>query len=425
MCATRFNPTNPGTILMPKHLIGAETVLARRSLLIVSPWLYHPLCGNGGGVLCFNLIQRLASTYDIHFISFDQTSNDPVGGRRALEAFCSSVTAVPVPAATGKITSWLKQIFTGQPREAQGLNSEQMSAQIKALSDRLRPVAVVLQFPQTAQYMHAAGPVPVVMDVQDACMVSRYREWRKTPPSLKRWGKFITWLAWARYERYWYSRATALLAISENDQGVLNSFVPDVPCFFSPVATEVAPARTGKTGTYVAFIGNFAHAPNRDALDWVLKDIWPKVIAHNPQAELRIAGPEIPDYARSESHSGVNVVGFVDSLEDFYDNAALALVPYRFGGGVKIKALEAMAFGCALVATTVGAEGLKIEPDKHLLVANDPAGFAAAINSLLASQQKRSSLAAAAQRHIAENFSWAAKTAGLINVLQSVRIAAG
>ncbi len=392
----------------------------RESIVVVSPWLYHPACGNGGGVLCFNLIQRLASSYDVHFISFDQSANDPAGGRRALNVFCSSVTTVPVPATTGKLKLWLKQIFTGEPREAQALHSVHMSEQIKAAVEKYQPTVVVLQFPQTAQYMAAAGPVPVVMDVQDACMVSRYREWRKTAPSLKRWGKFVTWLAWARYERYWYSRASALLAISENDYGVLNSFISDVPCFFSPVATDLVPLKSSSTRTYVAFIGNFAHAPNRDALGWLLNDIWPKVRTLNPGAELRIAGPHVPEHARSDERKGINVVGFVDDIDDFYANAAMAVVPYRFGGGVKIKALEAMANGCAVVATTVGAEGLKIEKNRHLLVADNPEEFAAAIASLLASEEKRASLASAARRHIETNFSWAAKTSALIGVFQSI-----
>jgi glycosyltransferase involved in cell wall biosynthesis len=392
----------------------------RESIVVVSPWLYHPTCGNGGGVLCFNLIQRLAAAYDVHFISFDQTSNDLEGGRRALNAFCSSVTTVPVPTTIGKAELWLRQIFTGEPREAQALNSALMSAQIRAAVSKYRPAVVILQFPQTAQYMAAAGRVPVVMDVQDACMVSRYREWRKTAPSLKRWGKLITWLAWARYERYWYSRASALLAISENDYGVLNSFIPDVPCFFSPVATDIAPLKAASTRTYVGFIGNFAHAPNRDALDWLLNDIWPRVRTLHPDAELRIAGPHVPEHARSDTSKGINVVGFVDDIDDFYAKAAMAVVPYRFGGGVKIKALEAMANGCAVVATTVGAEGLKIEKNKHLLVADGPEEFATAIASLLASEEKSASLASAARHHIETNFSWKAKTSALIGVFQSI-----
>jgi glycosyltransferase involved in cell wall biosynthesis len=198
-----------------------------------------------------------------------------------------------------------------------------------------------------------------------------------------------------------------------------------VPCFFSPVATEVIRSRPIRSGTYVAFIGNFAHAPNRDALDWLLTDIWPKVRARVPDAELRIAGPHIPDHAKSDIQKGINVVGFVDDIDDFYANAAAALVPYRFGGGVKIKALEAMAIGCAVVATTVGAEGLKIEKNKHVLIANEPEEFAAAISSLLASEEQRLLLATAAQDHIETNFSWAAKTSGLVSVFQNaIRAAA-
>lgn len=279
---------------------------------------------------------------------------------------------------------------------------------------------ILLQFPQTAQYMQAAGDVPVVMDVQDACMVSRYREWQKTSAPLKRLAKWITWIAWARYEHFWYSRASTLMAISENDLGVLNSFVPAVRCFYSPVAMEIGPSTVRVANGYVAFIGNFSHAPNRDALEWLLKDIWPKVRARRPGAELRIAGPQIPAHIQSDAGQGVNVVGFVDDIGEFYAQAAMALVPYRFGGGVKIKALEAMAHGCPVVATTIGAEGLKVENLKHILVADEPEAFAGAISALLASTDDCAVLGEAARRHIQHNFSWDAKISGMRRVFQQI-----
>jgi glycosyltransferase involved in cell wall biosynthesis len=396
----------------------------RESLLVAAPWVYHPRCGIGGGVLCFRLLEELVRTYDIHFVAFARTPHDLDGGLRALQQVCASVNTVPVPDATNTALSWLVQCTTAVPREARAQDSAAMRARIAQLVGAHRPAAVLLQFPQMAQYASAVSGVPVVMDVQDANTVSRYREWRKASGRLRRLAKLSTWLAWARYERHWYSRMDALLAISESDQGVLRAFVGEVPCFHSPVAADVMPAaaiaarRTAPR--YAAFIGNFQHAPNRDALSWLVSEIWPRVREKVADAELHVAGPEIPSFAGAHEAAGVKALGFVESIDAFYDEAAMALVPYRFGGGVKIKAIEAMARGCPVVATTVGAEGLHLERDVHVRVADQADALADAIVDLFRSPAAGRTLAAAARDHVEKHFSWQAKTDALVGILRAL-----
>lgn len=392
------------------------------TLLIAAPWPYHPTCGIGGGVLCFRLLERLAEHFTLHFVAFDQLPNDLAAGRAALERLCASVTIIAAPAP---VRGWrdrlgqATQVATARPREVRDAASGAMAAAIARLVAETRPLAVLLQFPQMAQYIPAAAGAPVVMDVQDACMVSRFREWRSTRPAATRAARLAAWIAWSRYELRFYARADALLALSANDLGVLRSFVPGVPCHLSAVAAEPQ-RRQAAEGSHVSFLGNFDHAPNRDALAWLLREIWPRVRAAAPDARLQVGGPGIPDWARGHEAAGVVLRGFVEDLDAFYDAALMALVPYRFGGGTKIKALEAMARGCPVVATTIGAEGLGVTPGREALLAEDAAGFAAAVVALLHAPERRRGLAEAALRHVERHFSWDAKVAGLVTILRGV-----
>lgn len=395
----------------------------REALVVASPWPYHPWCGIGGGVLCFQLLERLAETFDIHFVSFDQVPNDTEAGRSALARACASVTVIPAPKPVRGVLDPLlqaAQVLTRRPREVRDMSSPDMAAAIARLAGAHDPVAVVLQFPPMAQYADAAPGAAVVVDVQDACVVSRYREWRRAAAPLRRAARFVAWVAWLRYELRWYARADALIALSENDLGVLRSFVPEVPCLFSPVAADPVGGPRGPEGSYVAFLGNFAHAPNRDALEWLLSEIWPLVRARAPSAELHVAGPGIPGWAGGRGDQGVVVRGFVESVDAFYGEAQMALVPYRFGGGTKIKALDAMARGCPVVATTIGSEGLQVTPGVHLRVADDAQGFADAVVELLHAPDARRALAEAALAHVERHFSWDAKVAALVEALRAV-----
>jgi glycosyltransferase involved in cell wall biosynthesis len=395
----------------------------RRRLIVVAPWPYHPGCGIGGGVLCFELLRRLAQRFSIHFLSFDQVPHDREAGLRALGSVCDSVTMVPLPPAEGGLADkWgqLSQVPLRMPREARGMRSPAMAAALSRLARQWQPDAVLLQFPQMAQYADDCAGAPVVVDVQDAALVSRFREWRSTEGMARRLTRLVAWLAWFRYELHWYGRADGLVALSDNDHGVLRSFFPDKPCLLSPVAAEPRPPAAKPHRGYAAFIGNFDHAPNRDALEWLLHTLWPAIRQRMPGLELHVAGPGIPSWAADQARDGVVIRGFVESLDEFYGAARVALVPYRFGGGTKIKALDAMARGCPVVATPIGAEGLGVTPGVEMEVAGDAAGFVAAVLRVCQSEAEAARLADAARDHLARHFSWDGKVALLSGMLEEI-----
>ncbi|ABM93696.1 glycosyltransferase family 4 protein [Methylibium petroleiphilum] len=383
----------------------------RPSLVVVAPWVYHLRCGIGGGVLCFRMLRHLAQHYDIHWVSFDTTANDVEAGKRALAEFCASVTTVPMPAGKPRWRGRLRQLLGGRPMAAPW--SAAMESAIRDTIVRSHAAAVLFQFPQVAQFVGAAAGVPAIVDTQDVCAVSLYREWRKTQGTLKRLIKALNWLAWSRYELKHYGQADLLLAISDTDAGVLRAYLPDVPCHVSPVATEIPPSVERGAGQYVAMVGNFFHPPNIDGLRWLLEDIWPQVRARHPTVELRIAGPACPAPSPALEAQGIRMMGFVDDIDAFFDNAAVSLTPYRFGGGVKIKVLEALARSCPVVATPVGAEGLDLQHGQHLLVAAQADAFAEAIHQLLVDPGLARRIGEAGRSHIDRRFSYRSKTADL------------
>ena len=385
--------------------------------------LYHPGCGNGGGVLCFEVLRHLAQRAQVHFVGFSAGAADEAIALAALRAVAHSVTAVllPPPPLLRGPASLLPQLLSGLPREVRGTRSEPMRTALAALAQRVKADAVLLQFPHMAQYAGAAPGVPVIVDVQDACTVSRWREWRSVGGStLRRLMRLHSWWCWARYEVAAYAQAQRLMALSETDCGVLRAFVPRVPAFLSPVAWDVTPRRAQPAGENVLFMGNFAHAPNADGLRWVLAEVWPLVRARRAAARLQVAGLNLPaDFSGNES-TGVQSLGFVPDVGPLLAGAALSLVPYRFGGGIKIKTVEAMARGCAVVATTVGAEGLDAIDGVHLRVADSAAAFADAIVELLDSPTQRAALAEQAQALVAARFSWQAKMDGLMREIAAM-----
>jgi glycosyltransferase involved in cell wall biosynthesis len=148
----------------------------------------------------------------------------------------------------------------------------------------------------------------------------------------------------------------------------------------------------------LVFVGNFAHAPNVDAALWLGRDILPRVRARRPAATLAIAGMFPPPELRALEGNGVRVLGGVGDVDALVQRAAVVCAPVRTGGGMRMKVLQAMACGKAVVTTPLGVEGLttdgRVAP---LAVGVDADALAARAAELLADADSRRSLGDAAR----------------------------
>ena len=127
----------------------------------------------------------------------------------------------------------------------------------------------------------------------------------------------------------------------------------------------------------IFFIGGFTHTPNKDAVLWYTKEVWPMVKAAIPGAKFIIAGSNAPPEILALASDDVDVIGFIsdEALQKLYNKVRVAVIPLRYGAGVKGKTVEAMYHGIPLVSTECGMEGLPRGID-FLSPKNDAAGFA-------------------------------------------------
>jgi glycosyltransferase involved in cell wall biosynthesis len=119
------------------------------------------------------------------------------------------------------------------------------------------------------------------------------------------------------------------------------------------------------------------------------------VVGRNP-------GPRLEQLSRH----GVTVTGTVPDVRPFIEDAALYVVPLRAGGGTRLKIFEALAMGKAVVATTLGAEGLGVTSGRDIVLADDPDGFAQAVLSLLHDPHARQRLGRAGRALVESTYSW-------------------
>lgn len=210
-----------------------------------------------------------------------------------------------------------------------------------------------------------------------------------------------------RFEEIACRRADLVLACSEQDRKQITAMgareaitVPNGVDLDSNL-----PGALGENGNLV-FVGQMGWFPNRDGIEWFLADVLPRVLAERPHVRFTLVGKShglvIPDAVAGS----VDVTGFVDDLRPLLQRASVYVVPLRMGSGTRLKVLEAMAFGKAIVTTSIGSEGIALDDGIHAAFADDASSFAERILALLDDRERRAMLGREARRLAEACYGW-------------------
>ena len=162
---------------------------------------------------------------------------------------------------------------------------------------------------------------------------------------------------WAKVDVIYYpssSETAAVLALMPQ------ATARTVPLYFFESA-EFEATQVGRTTTDILFVAGFGHPPNVDAAKWLVADIFPRIKMQVPAAKLILAGSNPTNEVKALAGAAVTVTGYLSdqALDAYYERVGVAVVPLRFGAGVKGKVLEALHHALPLVTTSVGAQGLE------------------------------------------------------------------
>ncbi len=189
--------------------------------------------------------------------------------------------------------------------------------------------------------------------------------------------------------------------------------------FFRPGSPEdVVPGR-------VAFLGPTYMFPNRDAVDFFLADAWPLIRQRCPESTFHLIGKNsVDDKVRFESHAGVTCNGHVPDIRPHFAKTAVSVVPIRVGGGTRLKILDAWSMGKAVVATSVGCEGLETVDGRNILIRDDPREFAEAVVQVLRDRDLRDRLGGEARKTAEELYAWRVVGRKLVGFYQDLLVRA-
>ncbi len=391
----------------------------RLSILYVSPVPTSPP-RYGAQARMHGLMTELARRHDVTAVAgIDHMVYDADECRRAMEAYCREVVLVAIP-HLGDLSKRLLQLRS--------------LASTRSL-ERLLPTAPALQ-PSLDRLLRARrfDIVNLEFSMLGHCELRQAPPGEKLPAlvvdshnidydlarqyagvgnsSARRIYAGVNWRKLRREELGTYRDADGVYLCSAVDERRLLNEVPGVRTKVIPNAADVEyyqPRRTDPLpdGRTVVFFGLLSYAPNVDGVIHFIRDIWPRIAEAHPEARCKIVGGQPPSSLLALAGPRVELTGFVEDLRPHLAAAAAVVAPLRLGGGTRLKIVEAMAMGKAIVSTTLGAEGIEAIPGRDLLIEDQPKAFADAVNRLLGDPELAARIGQSARSLAVERYSWA------------------
>lgn len=376
---------------------------------MLTPYLPYPLL-SGGQIRTYNLLKNLKDKHEITLFALIKNENEKHLTRQ-LKKFCKKIIFLKRTENPWDLRNILLAGLTPYPFLV--TRNWPISAK-KLIKKEIEREKFDLIHAETF-YMMPNIPetnIPILLVEQTIEYLAFLNFTQKSKNWLLKPFLYFDVLKLLVWEKFYWQKASRLVTMSEKDKQFIKKMIrKDLKINVVANGVDIGwfakiKKRLPKNPT-VLFVGTFKWMPNTDAVEFLVKRIWPEIKEKLSSAQLKIVGfsptRKIKNYAKDSS---ITVEGGVDDIRKAYGSAHVLLAPIRSGKGTRYKVLEAMATGTPVIATKLGVEGIGIIPGKHALVANGTAGLAKATVRVLKNKKLQKKLAQAGKKLVTERYNW-------------------
>jgi polysaccharide biosynthesis protein PslH len=379
------------------------------------------------------LMTQLAQRHDITAVMLVDDEFDIEECRAAMQAYCREVVLIKNPYGHDGLAKRLLQlrslVSTKSFERLRVVVPEMQRALDKVLRGKRFDI-VNLEFTFLGHCdLHqapAGEKIPVIVVDSHNIDYDLARQYTRTGGSpLRRLYAEVNWRKLRREELGTYGRADGVYLCSVADEQRLHDDIPAARTMVIPNAADVEFYKPRATdprpdGRTIVFFGLMSYMPNIDGAGYFLQEIWPRIADANPDARCKIIGGSPPPQLLALAGPRIEFAGFVPDLRPHLAEAAVVIVPLRLGGGTRLKIVEAMAMGKAIVSTTLGAEGIDAVPGRDILIEDQPDAFAGAVTRLLADPELAARIGTSARQLSEARYAWSAAAKALEGFYQEI-----
>ena len=382
-------------------------------LLFLAPYLPSPP-QSGAPRRVHGLMSELARRHDVSLLAFTVPGEDTAAAIAATSQYCSQVVTVEgrhLDRALGgsrKRRLQLRTMFGMKSFERLAYYDAGFQRELDRLIEHGEFDVITTEHAQMACYRlpHTAR---LVLDEHNIEYDILRRTTSAERASVRKIYSWVNFLKLRNEERAAWEQFDGVTLTSERDELVLCGDAPGTRTAVIPngVDTEFfAPSETPVDADTILFFGAINYYPNTEGLLYFLDEVFPLVKREHPGVKFMIVGQQPPPAIAARAAEDVIVTGLVDDVRPYLERAAVVIAPLRIGGGTRLKIVEAMSMGKAIVATTLGAEGLDVSDGENILLADTPDEFASQVTRALRDPRLTARLGRAARKRAEEQYSW-------------------
>jgi glycosyltransferase involved in cell wall biosynthesis len=387
-------------------------------ILMVTSGLPHPPT-SGAAIRISQFARHLARRHRLTLLSYGGTPEQERAN--VLRAAGMKVVLVPAPNRSHKRATQLISLVSGRSHLGGTLHSRALQSALESLLPAGAFDVVIVEGSLLLRHRFPSG-TPLVLDEHNVEFEVLERTARVESSTLRRFFNSIEAAKFKREEIAAWRRADLCLFPSEREVELVRIVSPDTAAlavangvdleYFRPQQGEIEPGN-------IVFTGTMDYRPNTDAVHHLVRDILPAVHRLRPEAVLTVVGGGVPRSIERLAGPRVIVTGRVPDVRPFVARAAVMVAPLRIGGGTRLKVLEALAMGKAMVSTTLGCEGIAVKPGEHLAIADDPQDFAREVVRLLDDRKAATAMGARGRALAEQLYGWPVLTVEMERALES------
>lgn len=392
-------------------------------------WLSHLIpYPPKGGVLqrSYNLVREISKHHELTLIAF--TQNDllktmfpsiEIGIEESLEhlgEYCKDIKFIEIPcehSRFGKYQLALKSLFTPDPYTINWLKSDEMRALINDVQNESSFDLIHFDTISLAHYIDEFAGTPKVLDHHNIESHMMLRRASQEKNLLKRFYYYLEGKKLLQYEKKICPQFDLHITCSSLDADRLNKIDTTLDVKEIPNGVDIdyfVPQPENETAKHLIFAGSLSWYPNKDAMLFFAREVWPLLKEKSPGITMNVVGSSPPQELLNLASNDKNfkVHGFVDDVREYISSASIYVCPIRDGGGTKLKILDSFAMGMATVAHPIACEGIDVEEGTNVLFASTPGDFVEKISLLTADAELRKSLGEKARQTVVKKYAYTA-----------------
>jgi len=372
---------------------------------------------DGGKIRIFNLIKNL-SHHDITLVCRTMFPEEQLGVSE-LKKYCSNVHAIHIPSPSSFIEKlrWvLPFVFSRYPI---GMATIFFKNFLKTIQEVCANNSFdVIQIEHSSltiylDYLSIPDTTRTILTMHNIDYIRNERVINNLPFGIAKIYQRMNQSKYKQWELASLQRYDRVVAMSEIDKDIMTNDLPGLNVDIVPNGVDTVAVAFNQEKRYrqdsrnIVFVASLDNEANHDGAMYFVNEIFPLVKKEYPDVVIYLVG-RFPKEELTRKHNGNDIVvtGMVPSVDEYYHESAVAIVPLRSGGGTRLKVLEAMAVGVPVVSTTVGAEGINITTNKDIMLADTPEDFACCVVDLLTDIPMRNNIIEQARRKVEQEYDW-------------------